>query len=62
MTAGARGEHVARAWFIGANPWLGYETPVTASRERSLSPRPRYFLRYALRSAEWMADASEMSR
>ncbi|GGF31648.1 hypothetical protein [Subtercola lobariae] len=31
--AEAEGEHVARAWFIGANPWLGYETPVTAIRE-----------------------------
>jgi hypothetical protein len=29
----AEGEHVARAWFIGANPWLEYDTPVTAIRE-----------------------------
>jgi hypothetical protein len=29
----AEGEHVARAWFIGANPWLGYDTPITAIRE-----------------------------
>jgi hypothetical protein len=29
----AEGEHVARAWFIGANPWLDYDTPVTAIRE-----------------------------
>ncbi|TFD80568.1 hypothetical protein E3T54_03140 [Cryobacterium sp. Sr8] len=33
MLAAAEGEHVARAWFIGANPWLGYDTPVTAIRE-----------------------------
>ena len=33
MLAEAEGEHVARAWFIGANPWLGYDTPVTAIRE-----------------------------
>lgn len=31
--AEAEGEHVARAWFIGANPWLEYDTPVTAIRE-----------------------------
>ncbi|RLP68540.1 hypothetical protein D9V29_13700 [Mycetocola manganoxydans] len=31
--AEAEGEHVARVWFIGANPWLGYDTPVTAIRE-----------------------------
>jgi hypothetical protein len=29
----AGGEHVARAWFIGANPWLGYDTPIMAIRE-----------------------------
>lgn len=29
----AEGEHVARVWFIGANPWLGYDTPVNAIRE-----------------------------
>ena len=33
MLAEAEGEHVARAWFIGANPWLGYDTPVAAIRE-----------------------------
>lgn len=27
------GEHVARVWFIGANPWLGYDTPVNAIRQ-----------------------------
>lgn len=32
----AEGEHVARAWFIGANPWLDYDTPVTAIREDRL--------------------------
>jgi hypothetical protein len=31
--AEAEGEHVARAWFIGANPWLEYDTPITAIRE-----------------------------
>lgn len=30
--AEAEGEHVARVWFIGANPWLGYDTPVNAIR------------------------------
>lgn len=29
----AEGEHVARVWFIGANPWLEYDTPVNAIRE-----------------------------
>lgn len=31
--AEAEGEHVARVWFIGANPWLAYDTPVNAIRE-----------------------------
>lgn len=31
--AGAEGEHVARVWFIGANPWLDYDTPINAIRE-----------------------------
>lgn len=26
-------EHVARAWFLGGNPFLGEDTPVTAIRE-----------------------------
>jgi hypothetical protein len=30
--AGAEGDHVARAWFIGANPTLGETTPLTATR------------------------------
>jgi hypothetical protein len=30
-------EHVARAWFIGGNPWLGDSTPVTAIREDRLA-------------------------
>jgi hypothetical protein len=30
------GEHVARVWFIGANPWLDYDTPITAIREDRL--------------------------
>lgn len=32
----AEGEHVARVWFIGANPWLDYDTPVNAIREGRL--------------------------
>lgn len=31
------GERVARVWFIGANPWLGYDTPVNAIREGRFS-------------------------
>ena len=31
--AETEGEHVARSWFIGANPWLDYDTPITAIRE-----------------------------
>ena|SRR5699024_8032787 len=34
--AEAEGEHVARVWFIGANPWLEYDTPVNAIREGRL--------------------------
>lgn len=34
--AEAEGEQVARLWFIGANPWLGDSTPVTAIREDRL--------------------------
>lgn len=34
--AEAEGEHVARVWFIGANPWLEYDTPITAIREDRL--------------------------
>lgn len=33
QVAEAEGEHIARVWFIGANPWLGYDTPVNAIRE-----------------------------
>lgn len=29
----AEGDDVARAWFVGANPWLGDDSPVTAIRE-----------------------------
>lgn len=25
--------HVARAWFMGANPWLDYDTPIDAIRD-----------------------------
>jgi len=32
----AEGDHVARAWFIGANPWLEYDTPVNAIRNDKL--------------------------
>jgi len=31
--AGAEGDHVARSWFIAANPLLGEDTPLTAIRE-----------------------------
>lgn len=31
--ADAEGEHVARVWFIGANPWLEYDTPINGIRE-----------------------------
>lgn len=34
--AEAEGEHVARVWFLGANPWLDYDTPVNAIREGHL--------------------------
>jgi hypothetical protein len=30
---GAEGPEVARAWFIGGNPWLGDDTAITAIRE-----------------------------
>lgn len=30
--AGAEGDHVARAWFLGANPALAETTPLTAIR------------------------------
>lgn len=33
LLAAADGEHVARQWFIGGNPHLGEQTPVTAIRE-----------------------------
>lgn len=29
----AEGDHVARLWFIGANPWLDEDTPIDAIRE-----------------------------
>ncbi|MET3920050.1 hypothetical protein [Arthrobacter sp. UYEF20] len=29
----AEGEHVARMWFIGANPWLDQDSPIDAIRE-----------------------------
>ena len=30
------GERVARVWFIGANPWLEYDTPINAIRRGHL--------------------------
>ena len=33
LLAAADGEHVARQWFIGGNPHLSENTPVTAIRE-----------------------------
>lgn len=33
MVAPVEGDDIARAWFIGANPWLGDESAVTALRE-----------------------------
>lgn len=29
----AEGDDVARAWFVGGNPWLGDDSPITAIRE-----------------------------
>lgn len=31
--ANVEGEHVARLWFIGSNPWLKDDSPVDAIRE-----------------------------
>lgn len=33
MVSDLEGDSVARAWFIGANPWLGDDTPVNAIRD-----------------------------
>lgn len=33
MVAGAESDHVARSWFIGGNPLLEEDTPLTAIRE-----------------------------
>lgn len=33
LVSEAEGEHVARMWFIGANPWLDHDSPVDAIRE-----------------------------
>ncbi|ALU39052.1 hypothetical protein AS188_04020 [Kocuria flava] len=36
VVAGVEGEHVARLWFIGANPWLGEISPIEAiSQDRA---------------------------
>lgn len=31
--AAADGDHVARQWFVGSNPWLGEDTPITGIRD-----------------------------
>lgn len=36
LLAAADGEHVARQWFIGGNPHLDEDTPITAIREDRL--------------------------
>lgn len=33
LIAAVEGEHVARMWFIGSNPWLENDTPVDGIRE-----------------------------
>lgn len=33
LLAAADGDHVARQWFVGGNPRLGEDTPITAIRE-----------------------------
>ena len=33
VIASEHGAQVGRVWFIGANPWLRYDTPVDAIRE-----------------------------
>lgn len=35
--ANSEGDDIARAWFIGANPWLGDESAITAIREDRFS-------------------------
>lgn len=35
--ANSEGDDIARAWFIGANPWLGDESAVSAIREDRFS-------------------------
>lgn len=36
VVSGVEGEHVARLWFIGANPWLGEISPIEAiSQDRA---------------------------
>lgn len=41
------GEHVARLWFVGANPWLGEVSPIEAIKE--------------MRAKEVMAAATAMT-
>lgn len=33
MVSAAEGDDVARAWFVGGNPWMRDDSPVTAIRE-----------------------------
>lgn len=33
LVSEAEGEHVARMWFIGANPWLDHDSPIDAIRD-----------------------------
>ncbi|WP_125610379.1 hypothetical protein [Specibacter cremeus] len=33
LVSSVEGEHVARMWFIGANPWLDQDSPIDAIRE-----------------------------
>lgn len=33
LIAEAEGEHVARMWFIGSNPWIEHDSPLDAIRE-----------------------------
>ncbi len=33
LVSEAEGEHVARMWFIGANPWLDHDSPIDTIRD-----------------------------
>ena len=41
--AAAESDHIARAWFIGGNPFLGEDTPLTAVREDRGPEQPWLF-------------------